>query len=229
MNLALIPARGGSKRITNKNIKPFCGKPLILYSIQTALESQLFDDVVVSTDNQDIAKLAIEAGASVPFMRPAVLANDHTGTREVIEHGIQAMQQRGKSYEFCCCIYPTAPFIQVKYLNQGLLALSQQQDKAFAFTVTSFDFPVQRALKIKNDVMKPMFKKYVNTRSQDLKEAVHDAGQFYWGRTHEFLSDKALFSKHSIPIKLPRYLVQDIDTEEDWIQAELMYQAYKKR
>lgn len=228
MRLAIIPARAGSKRIAHKNTKEFCGKPLIQYSIDAALSSSLFDDVIVSTDSQMIAKLSIELGATIPFMRPANLADDHTGTREVITHAIEKMQSLGKQYEMCCCIYPTAPFLQIKYLREGLLALEMHPEKLFAFSVTHFGFPIQRALFMGKKGLKPMFPEYELTRSQDLQETMHDAGQFYWGRTEAFLSDKALFSKHSAPIFLPNYLVQDIDTQEDWERAELMYQAYIK-
>lgn len=228
MNFALIPARSGSKRIKNKNIREFCGKPLIAYSIETALASGLFDEVIVSTDCEQIAALARSLGASTPFMRPSKLSDDFTGTREVIDHAILALQDLGKEFDLCCCIYATSPLLQVEYLRQGLDDLKRQPDKAFAFSVTHFDFPVQRAIKITADGMAPMFPAFVDARSQDLDEAVHDAGQFYWGHSKAFLTKKPLFSEHALPVLLPRYLVQDIDTEEDWIRAELMYKAYQQ-
>jgi pseudaminic acid cytidylyltransferase len=226
VNVALIPARAGSKRIKNKNIKLFNGKPLIAYSIQAAIASGLFDLVMVSTDCQHIAKLSKELGASVPFIRPDSLSDDFTGTREVINHAIQTLQEQGKDIDYCCCIYATAPFIQTDHLRQGLAQLKADPSKAFAFSVSTFDFPLQRALKSDKKGMSPMFPDFINARSQDLEEAFHDAGQFYWGSAANFLSQKHLFSEHSLGVTIPRYLVQDIDTEEDWLRAELMHKAY---
>ena len=227
MNFALIPARAGSKRIPHKNVKDFCGQPLIAYSIKAAQDSGLFDDIIVSTDSPEIAELAISLGASAPFMRPKALADDFTGTREVIEHAINALSEQGKHYDYCCCIYATAPLLSVEYLNKGFEILKANDEKSFAFSVTHFDFPVQRAMKMTEHGLAPMFPAFVDARSQDLEEALHDAGQFYWGTTAGFLSKKAMFSSHAEAILLPRHLVQDIDTEEDWIQAELMYRAQK--
>lgn len=226
MNIAIIPARAGSKRIKHKNTKSFSGKPLIAYSIQAAKQSGLFDQIVVSTDCPDIAKLSIDLGASVPFMRPEELSDDFTGTREVINHAIKAMQEQGYELDYCCCIYATAPFVQVEYIKKGIELLKAQPEKAFAFSISTFDFPVQRALKNNKNGLAPMFPAFVEARSQDLEEAYHDAGQFYWGLAKEFLSAKQLFSEHSLGVRIPRYLVQDIDTHEDWVRAELMYKAY---
>ena len=226
MAIALIPAREGSKRIVQKNTKSFCGQPLIAYSIKTALKSGLFDKVIVSTDSPYIANLAQTFGAHVPFMRPKALADDYTTTRAVIEHAISELASQGINAEYCCCIYATAPFLQVESLTRGLESLQAQPDKAFAFSVSTFDFPIQRAITRNKKGLAPMFPEYSDTRSQDLHEAIHDAGQFYWGRCKDFLSDKHLFSEHSIGIDIPRYLVQDIDTLEDWTRAELMYKAY---
>ena len=226
MNLAIIPARGGSKRIPAKNMREFAGKPLIAYSIEAAKKSALFDHIWVSTDCEDIAKVAIEYGAQVPFMRPESLSDDYTGTRPVTSHAIEYCIEHVGKPEFSCCIYATAPFLQPQYLIEGLNQLQSQADKSFAFSVTSFAFPVQRALSIENSVVAPMYPQMINQRSQDLVEAYHDAGQFYWGRTDDYLTDKAIFSQHSVPVVLPRHLVQDIDTLEDWRRAELMYRAY---
>jgi N-acylneuraminate cytidylyltransferase len=226
VNVALIPARAGSKRIKQKNIKLFNGKPLIAYSIEAAIASGLFDLVIVSTDCPNIAKLSEELGATVPFIRPDVLSDDFTGTREVINHAIQALQEQGNKIDYCCCIYATAPFIQIEYLKQGIELLKANPSKAFAFSVSTFDFPVQRALKIKQNGIGPMFPAFVDSRSQDLEEAFHDAGQFYWGSAIDFLSKKQLFSEHALGVSIPRYLVQDIDTPEDWQRAELMHKAY---
>ncbi|MGB3727493.1 MAG: pseudaminic acid cytidylyltransferase [Glaciecola sp.] len=226
MKLALIPARAGSKRIKHKNIRDFCGKPLIAYTIETAIASKLFDDIVVSTDSEEIADIAVSLGATVPFLRPAELADDYATTRDVIDHAITALQEQGKHYEYCCCIYATSPLLKPRYLTQSLDALQNAPDKAFAFSVAHYDFPVQRALKLtENGGLGPMFPHFIDTRSQDLVETVHDAGQFYWGRCEGFLSKKVIFSEHAIPILLPRYAVQDIDTEEDWKMAELLFTA----
>ena len=226
MNIAIIPARGGSKRIPGKNIKLFAGKPLITYSIDAAKASGLFDKIIISTDSEEVAEVAIAYGAQVPFIRPPELSNDMVGTRPVTNHAIKFCIENFNKPEFCCCIYATAPFLQAKFLQQGLNDLKQQSDKAFAFSVTSFPFPVQRALKNAPVGISPMFPESINQRSQDLEEAFHDAGQFYWGRTDDYLSNKKIFSQHSLPVVLPRHLVQDIDTPEDWLRAELMYQAY---
>ncbi|MFA3790629.1 pseudaminic acid cytidylyltransferase [Aliiglaciecola sp. SL4] len=228
MNLAIIPARGGSKRIPAKNIRNFAGKPLIAYSIEAAQKSNLFDKVWVSTDSQEVADVAREYGAEVPFLRPENLSNDIIGTRPVTKHGIEYCIDNFEKPEFCCCIYATAPFLQAEYLQQGLKLLQQDKDKSFSFSVTSFAFPIQRAISVKQGNVEPMFKQDIFKRSQDLEEAYHDAGQFYWGRTDDYLSKKGIFSQHSVPVILPRHLVQDIDTPEDWQRAELMYQAYVK-
>lgn len=226
MNIAIIPARGGSKRIPGKNIKMFAGKPLIAYSIDAAKASGLFDKIIISTDSKEVAEVAKVFGADLPFMRPQALSNDVVGTRPVTNHAIQFCIDNFYKPEFCCCIYATAPFLQAKYLQRGLDALKQQSDKAFAFSVTSFPFPVQRALIKSQAGVSPMFPENIGKRSQDLEEAYHDAGQFYWGKTDDYLSSKKIFSQHSIPTVLPRHLVQDIDTLEDWQRAELMYKAY---
>ncbi|MDN4500889.1 pseudaminic acid cytidylyltransferase [Alteromonadaceae bacterium BrNp21-10] len=226
MNLAIIPARGGSKRIPGKNIRAFAGKPLIAYSIEAAQQSGVFDKIIVSTDSPAVADVAIAYGAEVPFLRPDDLADDFTGTRPVTNHAIEYCQQHFFEPEFSCCIYATAPFLQVEYLQQGLQQLQQQADKAFAFSVSTFAFPIQRALIKQNGGVAPFSPADINKRSQDLAETYHDAGQFYWGRSADYLSPKRIFSEHSVAIELPRHLVQDIDTEEDWLRAELMYKAY---
>ncbi|MFQ3250133.1 MAG: pseudaminic acid cytidylyltransferase [Glaciecola sp.] len=226
MKLAIIPARGGSKRIPNKNIRDFVGKPLVAYSIEVAKASGLFDKIVVTTDNQEVADIALEYGAEVPFIRPPELSNDVIGTRPVTNHAIRYVTEHFEKPEFCCCIYATAPFLQAEYLKQGLQKLRLNSDKGFAYSVTSFPFPIQRALFLKDNYATPSFPEDITKRSQDLEEAYHDAGQFYWGRTDDYLSSKRIFSEHGIPIVLPRHLVQDIDTQEDWDRAELMYKAY---
>ena len=226
MRLAVIPARGGSKRIPGKNIKDFCGQPMIAYSIQAAQQSGVFDDVIVSTDDEAIAKVARSYGANVPFIRPDSLSDDFTGTRAVTNHAIEQYMKHYEKPEYCCCIYATAPFVQSHYLRDGFEKLSRSPTQGFAFSVTSFAFPIQRAIRLDGAGVSAMYPEFVKTRSQDLEEGFHDAGQFYWGRTDDYLSNKGMFSRHSIPIILPRHLVQDIDTQEDWVRAELMYQAY---
>jgi N-acylneuraminate cytidylyltransferase len=226
MNVAIIPARGGSKRIPGKNIRLFAGKPIIAYSIETALKSGLFDKVIVSTDDDEIARAAMSFGAEIPFMRPAELSDDHTGTMAVINHAIRYLLGEGFDITRVCCIYATAPFVQVQYLQEGYNLLVNS-DKAYSFSVTSFPFPIQRVVRITSDnTIEPFNKEHIFTRSQDLEEAFHDAGQFYWGTVDAFLKNVVMYSNDSVPVVLPRHLVQDIDTEEDWHRAELMYRAW---
>jgi len=225
VKLAVIPARGGSKRIPRKNIREFAGRPIIAHSIGAALESGCFDRVIVSTDDEEIAAVARQWGAETPFLRPATLADDHTGTNAVVKHAIGWFREAGHAVELACCIYATAPFVQARYLRQGLERLASS-DKAFAFSVTSFPFPIQRAIRINAaGAVEAIWPENISRRSQDLEEAFHDAGQFYWGRADAFLTDTVLFSPASLPVVLPRHLVQDIDTLEDWQRAEHMYRA----
>ncbi|SED04489.1 N-acylneuraminate cytidylyltransferase [Pseudomonas frederiksbergensis] len=222
--VAIIPARGGSKRIPRKNLKPFDGVPMIVRSIRTALDCGLFDQVVVSTDDQEIADVARAHGAQVPFVRPVELADDFTGTAAVIVHALSQLP----IFDYVCCIYATAPLLQAKYLRQGHELLVQHPDKSFAFSVTGFGFPVQRALTLdEQGALTSLYPEFRNTRSQDLPEAYQDAGQFYWGRTEAWLRGDVLFSPASLPVILPRHLVQDIDTLEDWKRAEYLYAALK--
>jgi pseudaminic acid cytidylyltransferase len=225
MRLAVIPARGGSKRIPRKNIKPFCGKPMMAWSIEAALQSDCFDEVVVSTDDQEIVDVARAHGAKVPFIRPASLSDDHTGTIPVVRHAIEWFQQSGRPPTQVCCIYATAPFIQVDDLRRGL-ELLRASDCSYAFSVTSYPFPIQRAIRITQLGRIEMFKpEFFNTRSQELEVAWHDAGQFYWGRVQAWLEGQVVFTPASVPILLPRYRVQDIDTPEDWERAEWLFKA----
>ena len=222
--VAIIPARGGSKRIPRKNLKPFDGVPMIVRSIRTALDCGLFDQVIVSTDDEEIADVARAHGAQVPFMRPVELADDFTGTAAVIVHALSQLPV----FDYVCCIYATAPLLQARYLRQGHELLVQHPDKSFAFSVAGFGFPVQRALTLdEQGVLTSLYPEFRNTRSQDLPEAYQDAGQFYWGRTEAWLRGDVLFSPASLPVILPRYLVQDIDTLEDWKRAEYLYAALK--
>jgi len=226
MNIDIIIARGGSKRIPKKNIKPFLGKPIIAYSLEVAISSNLFDRVVVSTDSEDIAKVAKTYGAEVPFIRPKELSGDFTGTNEVAKHTINWFIERGEKVDYACVIYATAPFIRKKYLLEGLRAL-QNNKVSFAFSVTSYSFPIQRAIRIRDGKVSMLYPQHLKTRSQDLEETYHDAGQFCWGKAQSFLNDDIVFSNISTPVILPSYLVQDIDSIEDWKRAELMYKALK--
>jgi pseudaminic acid cytidylyltransferase len=228
MRLAVIPARGGSKRIPRKNIKLFCGKPMIAWSIEAALQSGCFDEVVVSTDDQEIADVSLAHGAKVPFIRPAILSDDHTGTIPVVRHAVEWFRQVGRPPSQVCCIYATAPFIQVDDLRKGF-ELLQTGDCSYAFSVTSYPFPIQRAIRIMGNGRVEMFHpEHFNTRSQDLEEAWHDAGQFYWGKPGAWVSEKPVFSEGTIPVVLPRHRVQDIDTPEDWVRAEWLFRANRQ-
>jgi N-acylneuraminate cytidylyltransferase len=225
--VAIIPARGGSKRIPRKNIREFCGKPMIAWSIEAAQASGCFERVVVSTDDAEIAEVAKKYGAEVPFMRPAELSDDYAGTLPVIRHAVDWLIQHGEHIEYACCVYATAPFIAKEDLQRGF-SLMQQQSSDYAFSVTSYAFPIQRAICITPTERVAMFSpEHFNTRSQDLEEAWHDAGQFYWGTTESWLEERVLFSERAVPVKLPRHRVQDIDTPEDWTRAEWMFKAMK--
>lgn len=225
MNIAIIPARGGSKRIPRKNIKLFHGKPMIAYSIEAALESGCFDKVIVSTDDNEIAAIAKQYGAQVPFMRPAEIADDYATTLDVIAHALKWCIEDGIKVKNACCIYATAPFISSSSLQEGMVALSIG-DTDYTFSATSYAFPIQRAIKIDNECRVNMFQpEHLNTRSQDLEEAYHDAGQFYWGKAQAFLEKRAIFGSNSKAVLLPRKRVQDIDTQEDWELAEALYRV----
>ncbi len=225
MKLAVIPARGGSKRIPRKNIKMFCGKPMIAWSIEAAQQSACFDHIVVSTDDAEIAEVARQYGAQVPFMRPPTLSDDFTGTIPVIAHATEWANQHIGTVDFACCLYATAPFVQAADIARGLATLEQTQAD-YAFAVTSYAFPIQRAIRITPQQRIEMFMpEHFATRSQDLEDAYHDAGQFYWGRAQAWVQEQVIFSSAAAPIMLPRYRVQDIDTPEDWIRAEWMFQA----
>lgn len=224
--VAVIPARGGSKRIPRKNIKEFCGKPMIAYSIEAAIDSGRFDQVIVSTDDAEIAQVANQYGASTPFERPAELSDDHTPTIPVIRHAILVLEaQQQLKLESVCCIYATAPFLQASNLVQGYDCLQANADLEFVFSVTSYAFPIQRAIYIEpeNGIVNMFQPEHANTRSQDLREAYHDAGQFYWGRRDAFVNCDNVLTSKSAPIILPRSQVQDVDTFEDWDCAEKLH------
>lgn len=224
MKIAVIPARGGSKRIPRKNIRSFLGKPILSYSVEAALSSEVFDRVIVSTDCEIISETAVKSGAEVPFVRPAELSNDYCGTSPVVRHAINWVESStGEEVTGTCCIYPTAVFISADIIKRGWLTL-QQSEHEMLVTVAEFGFPIQRALRISENgsliaVNREDFKK----RSQDLEHRYHDAGQMYWGRGRAFRG--VSLSGNSIPLVLPRWRAQDIDTEADWEMAEILYKA----
>jgi len=222
MKSAAIPARGGSKRIPRKNLKPFSGKPMIAWSIEAAKSSGLFDRIIVSTDDAEIAEVAKQWGAEVPFMRPDALSNDHAGTTPVIAHATQWALAQGMDVEAVCCIYATAPFVQVDDLKRGWEAL-ESGDWDYAFTVTDFSAPIFRAFRqTKEGGIEMFYPEHFAARSQDLPVALHDAGQFYWGRPAAWIEGKRIFDHRSKPVLIPRWRVQDIDTPDDWERAEIL-------
>jgi len=226
MNLCVIPARGGSKRIPRKNIRAFSGKPMIAWTIEAARASGCFDQIIVSTDDAEIADVARQWGAAVPFMRPAELADDFAGTTSVVAHAVQWHQAHGYELTAVCCLYATAPFVEPADIKQSLTLLEQAAADRFVFTATAYASPIQRALRLNpaSGEVHMWLPEQFSKRSQDLEPAYHDAGQFYWGRPQAWLHSDNLF-EGSKPLLLPRWRVQDIDEEEDWIQAELMHQA----
>lgn len=225
--IAIIPARGGSKRVPQKNYKDFCGQPMISWCISAALSSEIFDHVIVSTDSDEIAVLAEKYGASVPFMRPASLSGDYVSTRPVVNHAIEKSLELFGDISFACCIYPTSPFLAPSTIRaSGEALINQSLD--FVFSCASYSYPIQRALRInetKNVEM--LWPEHRSKRSQDLEETFHDAGQFYWGRIEAFLRNKHTFGPGSLPWVLPGHLVHDIDTQEDWDRAELIFKTLK--
>lgn len=223
--IALIPARSGSKRIPHKNIKPFCGKPIIAYPITTALESKLFSRVVVSTDSQHIADIAASFGAEAPFLRPSSLSDDFTPTAAVARHAIKELGLDSSSCDVLCVIYPTAPLLQASFLAQGLQALLDSS-AAYSFGTLEYSYNPYRSFSIDERGITMLFPKHYLNRSQDLPKIYHDAGQFYFGRVWAWQDELAIFAPHSCPIILPHSLAQDIDTLEDWNLAELKYRAH---
>lgn len=225
MRLAVIPARGGSKRVPMKNVIPFHGKPIIAWSIEVALKSRCFDEVIVSTDSEAIAEVARAYGATVPFMRPPELADDHTATVPVIAHATHWFRSRGKPVEEVCCIYATAPLIEASEIREGLrLLLAHHCD--YVFTATTFSYPIQRALRIDESLRVSMFHpEYEQLRSQDLEPTWHDAAQFYWGKAESWLENKKLFQNRSRVLPIPPSRVHDVDTSEDIERLEMLFSA----
>lgn len=228
MNIAVIPARGGSKRIPRKNIKMFYGKPIIAWSIETAQKSLCFDKIIVSTDDEEIATIAQKYGAEIPFFRPSSLSDDFTPTIPVIKHAIEWFINDGKLIDYACCIYATAPFVAIEDIKKGYQTI-RNNDANYVFPVAKYPFPIQRALRINDSGYTEMYyPDHFNTRSQDLEESYHDAGQFYWGKSSAWVGEKPIFSSSAIPLLLPNSRVQDIDTQDDWNKAEVMFDIYKK-
>lgn len=225
-NIAIIPARGGSKRIPRKNIKPFMGKPIIAYSIEAALQSGLFDEVMVSTDDEEIAEVAREYGATVPFMRSAETSNDYAGTADVILEVLQMYKEQSMVFDTVCCIYSTAPFVTSERLIEAYSKLTDDIDSVF--TCVAYSYPVQRSLHIVDGRISMVYPEYLNSRSQDLETIYHDAGQFYVARTAPFIHEKTFWGKNTAGLVLSELEVQDLDTLTDWRLAEMKYELLHK-
>ena len=222
MRVAIIPARGGSKRIPRKNVREFAGKPMIAHSLEAATLSGLFERVIVSTDDSEIAEIAVRYGAEAPFVRPAELSNDYAGTTEVIAHAVTWLRNEGHDVSAACCIYATAPFIRVEDLRAGLTTFETGAWQ-FVFSATNFAFPIFRSFgRQPGGGLEMYFPQHFATRSQDLPEALHDAGQFYWGRPQAWVDGVRIFGESSTIVMIPRWRVQDIDTDDDWTRAEMM-------
>lgn len=221
--LAIITARGGSKRIPRKNVKPFLGKPIIEYSIDAALKAQMFSEVMVSTDDQEIADIAMKAGAEVPFFRSEATSNDYATTLDVLLEVVNEYEKRGKSFDYICCIYPTAPFITEHAIKEAMETLVNEQADT-VFPVVKFSFPPQRAMIVEDGCLKAKWPENTQKRSQDLEPFYHDCGQFYCLNVKSFLEQKAIMMKKVLPFYQDEINVQDIDTLEDWKIAEMKYQ-----
>lgn len=230
MQLAVIPARGGSKRIPRKNIKMFHGQPMIAWSIQAAIDSGCFDEVWVSTDDEEIAAVAQAYGAKVPFLRPVHLSDDFATTADVMSHAVEEFGKINHALpDYICCLYATAPFVTKADLVKGLEKIKNNSNLNYVFSATTYPFPIQRAIKLnEHDTVEMFSPQYFNVRSQDLEEAWHDAGQFYWGTAEAWLNKAMIFSTQSRVVELPRFRVQDIDTQEDWNRAEWLFKAIQQ-
>ncbi len=226
--LAIITARGGSKRIPKKNIKEFCGKPIIAYSIEAALESGIFQEVMVSTDSEEIAEIARKYGAKVPFMRSEKTANDYATTAEVLLEVLEEYEKRGQSFDSMSCIYPTAPFISPEKLKHAYQQLKEQK-VTLVMPVVPFSYPPQRGYVLKDNLLEMKWKENLNVRSQDLETLYHDCGQFYFYDVKKYQKVKGQVSDGIAPIVLDDLEVQDIDNETDWKLAELKYQLLKEQ
>ena len=222
-NICVIPARGGSKRIPKKNIKEFLGKPIITYSIQAALDSGLFDEVMVSTDDLEIAEIAKNFGAKVPFIRSVKNSDDFATTFDVIEEVIQVYKSQGKEFENICCIYSCAPFVNSEILLKAYNQLIRNKFDT-VFPIIAYSFPIQRALRIDNSKVSMILEENLNVRSQDLEDSFHDAGQFYWCNSKKLLQNKKILTKNTGGVEISELEAQDIDNEIDWKLAELKFQ-----
>lgn len=220
--IAIIPARGNSKRIPRKNIRIFAGQPIIKYSIDAAIDSKIFDEVMVSTNDHEIAEYAMKCGASVPFMRSEKNSGDHSSTANVLLEVLECYKKIRKEFNYTCCIYPTAPFVTGKKLTEAQNKLIQHNVDSVV-PVTAFSFPIFRSVQIEDDRLKMFWPEHINTRTQDLPKAYHDCGQFYFLNTISFLQQKNIFTGNTYPIIIPESEVQDIDNEEDWKIAEIKY------
>lgn len=222
MNIAIITARGGSKRIPRKNVKAFCGRPIIEYSIEAALQSGCFDEVMVSTDDEEIADIAKKAGAAVPFMRSEATANDFATTADVLKEVFDTYQNNGKQFTNACCIYPTAPFVTAEKLKEAMKTLAETEATT-VMPVVQYSFPPQRALVIRDENLTPQYPEYQLKRSQDLEPVYHDAGQFYCFSVEDFLREGKVIGEKTKALIVSDLEVQDIDNEEDWKIAEMKY------
>lgn len=225
MNIAIIPARGGSKRIPKKNIKNFLGKPIIAYPIKTAIESNLFDKVIVSTDSQEIANIAKAHGAEIPFMRPKQLADDYTPTVPVISHAIKELEKMSVKAKYICCIYPCSPMLNIKDLVHGFDKIKTDRFD-FVYPIVEYTHPVYRAMvKDNKGRMKFLFPENELTRTQDIRKSFHDAGQFYWGKHKAWLNNKKMHTD-GIGLEIPSWRVVDIDLNDDWKRAEVLFKNF---
>lgn len=222
-NIAIIPARGGSKRIPKKNIKDFLGKPIIAYSIEIAINCKLFNKVIVSTDDEEIKDVAIKYGAEVPFIRPKEIADDFTGTHDVIGHAVKWLEDNGEKMDYVCCVYPTAPLIEKDDLKKGFkLIKTGKWDSVMA--ATNFSYPIFRSFEqLPGGGLKMIFPEHYNSRSQDLPEVYHDAGLFYWAKPATWKQKPEGYNEKNSIVKIPNYRIQDIDTLDDWKRAEIIY------
>lgn len=221
-NIAIITARGGSKRIPRKNIREFCGQPIIGYSVRAAIQSKVFDEIMVSTDDEEIAKIALGCGAVVPFMRSSKNSNDYATTADVIGEVLIEYKKAGREFQYACCLYPTAPFVTGKKLRDAMRELINS-DADSVIPVVSFSFPPQRGFVIENGRLKMKWPEHLNSRSQDLEKIYHDCGQFYCFKVSSFQQSGKLVMDNTVPFQIPELQTQDIDTEEDWKLAELKY------
>ena len=224
-SLAIITARGGSKRIPGKNIKEFCGKPILAYSIEAALNSGLFDEVMVSTDSQEIAEIACAFGASVPFMRSEITSNDYATTADVLKEVLSMYKERGQEFDVMCCIYPTAPFVTAEKLTAASLKLKETGADSL-MPVVPFSFPPQRAVVIHNNKLEYQYPEFASKRSQDLESIYHDCGQFYFCRIDAFEKYGTVITPNTTAIVVSEEEVQDIDNYSDWHIAELKYRTF---